>query len=294
MGIPKSVKQQASMADQLREQWYGSREQDQAEEAQPQQQPEAPAQPEPAAQPQQEEKRGEDYWEQRFKVLQGKYNAEIKSVEQKNSELEERLKEQEQKLQELEAAKPFDVSQHFTPEQVENFGEDSLALIHKHAEHIASTKLQQQEQRLSEEMKQLRQAQEQDRKNRFYEQIAVAVPDWQQINDDRQFHNWLFETVDVVTPQGRQTLTRQSLLEQYEASANAREVIAMFNEYKGSQDKRQRTEAPPRAAHQPSTSGAKASDADLAAFYATEYVEGMKRDPKGTLAREQALLSARY
>ncbi|WP_423820836.1 hypothetical protein V5738_10885 [Salinisphaera sp. SPP-AMP-43] len=313
-GLPRSVEQQGEEAERLHAQMYGQNAQDDDDNRDPENaegvdgQPDGAATEQPEAEPAAEAGNREsdaDYWRRRFETLQGKYNAEVRRVAQENEQLRQKVEQAEsrasdldQKLRDAQQNAPIDVSQHFSQEERDQFGDDTLAMMHRHANAVADERARQVRQEMSGEVEQVRQTQQQSKAEQFVNELTDRVPDWQQVNQDPAFHRWLEEAVPVHTDQGRQQLPRQTLLEQYEQAGNARDVIAMFNEFKearqGEQRQQQeRREAPPKASGggtpPPSDQGpAWVTQQEIADFYASQS-EWMRRDPDACRAREREI-----
>lgn len=307
--LPKTVEQQASMADQLQKQWYDQQD-DEPEEVETTGVEEVADSEPPEAEPElaEEKPKDADYWRHRFETIQGKYNAEVKTVAQQVEALQQKLQESDTRASNLEeqlrSAKrqaPVDVAEHFDPTDVESYGEDMLSMVHRHAESIAEKRLEELTKQFETELSTVRESQQQQQQQQqtshFYQALESAVPEWQAINGDANFHRWLAQPVSVLTPTGKQELSRQALLEQFEQAGNVRDVIQLFNEFKESKKSRsggQDVEAPRSVSGgEPNTASHKPNDAEIAAFYA-DYQRNMKRDPEGTLAREKELMRARY
>lgn len=238
---------------------------------------ESPAPPAPAPAPTPE---GDEKWEQRYRVLHGKYNAEVPRL---NAAMKERDAQLAALREEVDALKKAKESKSLVkPEEVQEFGEPLVDLIRRAArEEVASKDAEIAE--LKSELKSMRSSTEQTHEATFYERLAQAVPDWMSINDDPDFHQWLAEHDDFTGFQ------RQQLLTDAEKRKDAVRVARFFDAFKKSKSKTEvaatsslesqlapvstRTEAPP-----PSkkiwTRG------EVAEFYA--------RDRRGEYTEEQA------
>lgn len=298
MGLPKAVQEQQDMAEQLEEQVYGEDNPDPAVD-------ETTSQSDTGDKSQsQTPAEDDDYWQRRFETLQGKYNAEVRQVAQENQQLQDKLQQTDsnaaelrEQLQQLRAQQPTNVTEHFTQAQIDEFGEDTLALMHRHAESVADQRVQEAVQQMQGQVQEVQQTQQQNAADRFLSDVAQAVPDWQQINDDPAFHQWLEAAVTVTTPQGQKQMSRQQLLSQYEQAGNARDVIALFQAFKetqsGEQQVQAESEAPPKATGsgrvEPSDSGPAPWTRDQITEFYRHKNRDMKRDPEGTQAREAEL-----
>lgn len=297
MALPKAVEEQQTMAEQLHKQFYGqaeddARNTDATDDQTPGEGEGEPEQPAPE----------ESTWEQRYKVLQGKYNAEVHRVAQQNQALQQQLEDarndlqsNESKLREMEQAKPVNVSDYFSQEEIDEYGEDALKMMLRAGKTAVKPELEQLRSQTQEERQRAQEQAQQQAQQHFYAALEQAVPDWAQINDDPAFHSWLQQPITVQTPQGQQQVPRQQLLEQYEAAGNSQDVITLFQGFeKAKKDERGPTEAPPSAGGgQPRDTSGKApwTRADISKFYA-DYRRNMRVDPEGTRARERELEQA--
>ena len=79
----------------------------------------------------------EDSWEHRFKVLQGKYNAEVPRFAHENKDLKGRLQSLEDQLEEMKNVKPPELL--VRPEEIEQYGEGLIDVARRVArEELAS------------------------------------------------------------------------------------------------------------------------------------------------------------
>jgi hypothetical protein len=186
-------------------------------------QPEAPA-PAPAPAPEDEK------WEARYKVLHGKYNAEVPrlhaSMKERDSELSS-LREEVEALKRQKEATPL-----IKPEEVEEFGEPLVDLIRRAAREEVSVKEKEIEE-LKSQLKSIRTDKEQSNESSFYEKLAASVPDWMAINDDPDFHTWLGEYDELTGYQ------RQQILSEAENKRDANRVARFFDAFKKIQSKSQ-------------------------------------------------------
>ena len=311
-GLPKNVREQDRAADEAWRQQYGQDDEPRNPEDEPQDEPSDPAaqprDPEssdaPAGDDPAPDDKGVDYWKHRLSVLQGKYNAEVRQTAENNRELkaqnermESRLSELENSLQEARRSQPVDLKQHFSDEELEEFGEDTLKLVYKTADRMAEDKVSKVRDEFQGHVEQVRQTQEQSQAERFWETLEAQVPDWQAINDDPAFHSWLKSSVPVETGQGVEDRTRQSLLEGYEKAGNARQVARLFNTFKEARhgeraDPKAEREVPPRrngtsAQPVPQQNGEIITQQQITDHYSDH--QWQRRDPEGWRAREQEI-----
>lgn len=165
---------------------------------------------------------GEDNWEHRFKVLQGKYNSEVPRFAQENKELKSRLETLEDEIQSLKS-KPAESL--VKPEEIEEYGEGLVDL----ARRIAQEEIRSKDAEINKLKRQLEQVSEVTTKtvsNDFFRSLDAISPEWRTVNEDPAFLKWLDE-VDELTGE-----TRQNLLGKAEAARDAVRVGKFFNSYK--------------------------------------------------------------
>lgn len=171
------------------------------------------------------------YWEQRFKVTQGILNqtreehaAEVDALRAQVSELQKQLSEKSP------AATEIDLGQYFTPEQVEQLGEDQCRAMANTAAKAARAQAQA---LIDAEIAPLKTAREDDAKraknaklDAFKERLAELVPDYTEIDKDQ---GWLDYLADVDDESG---LVRQDILDVHIRRLSAKGVAQMFEAYK--------------------------------------------------------------
>lgn len=214
--LPKTVEEQARLADELHQQAYGNP--DQSAPEQPVQEP--PNQPEQVDEPAQpvQQQPAEDaaYWKNRFEVLEGKYRAEVpryaeevRQMRQQIQDLQSRLEAQPQQL--LQEAAPSNL--------VEKYGEEFVEDIRK--------LIPQQDDRLVREVEEVKRTAQQITYEKFLSKLTEMVPGWERQNTDQGFLSWLGE-VDQFA--GR---TRGDLLNEAHDRLDVSRVAAIFSAYNG-------------------------------------------------------------
>lgn len=256
--------------------------------------------PAPPAPPQED-------WEQKFRTLQGKYHAEVPQVTAKNKTLEAQviaLTEQVQALTKAtQQAKPPEKPP-VDPRDVEQFGQDLVEMVTRNAQATITrmadavsgelNKLSQRVSQLEGNVNSVVEDTAQTKEAKFYEELAKAVPEWQQINQSAAFHRWL-ETVDPVYGVPRQT----ALTTAHDRLDGAR-VVAIFNQFLetvvptptlDSQTAPRTTNAAPATAPAPATQRTITSR-DVEAFYRDVTRGKYRQDPEGQLRREAEINAA--
>ncbi len=250
MTAPKSVSEQAELADKLQQQLVNPSQDAHNEpdviqeetppsaqnaEPAPAAQEQAPAEPAPQPAPPSQD---EDYlyWKNRFQVLQGKYNAEVPALRKQVSELEKAVSEaQAQQTQDPQQATPQDVVTALgglSQDEIDEFGPELIDVVQRIAGAQANQSSEQVEnlnQQLSEtqgELKQIKEDQQDDKVAVFWASAQRLVPDLAAVNSNPDFLTWL-DGVDQTTG-----LQRQSILQNHQDRLNAQGVAAVFNAFK--------------------------------------------------------------
>ena len=242
MAIPRAVREAAEKAEAIHKQMYEKP----ADEPTPQ--PQADPQPEPTppvdpvpqppvedasvvAPPNSElpdQQKKDDQWEHRYKVIEGKYRAEVPRLAADNRELRQKLDALTQELESLKSQATKPNSSLISQEDREKYGDDLLDVMKRAAQEQVSAK----DQEIAELKRRLDEVNHATTKSvevGFYDQLGRLAPDWVTINSDENFLRWLDE-YDELTGK-----TRQDLLSEAEASRDAERVARFFTKWKASQ-----------------------------------------------------------
>jgi len=199
-----------------------------------------PADPPPAADP----NNTPEYWRARFHTVEGvlrKEREERTRDQQAQATQLQTLQTQVQQLQQQATAgrdpvAEVDLSQHFTPEVIEQHGAEHLRSVLRAAQRTLQPQLQQavdaalapvrqQLEQTQQNIKQERQSQANTAYDSFLTKVSELVPTWQQVNQDPRFHAYL-EAVDEATG-----MRRQDLLGGFEQRRDATRVAKVFSDF---------------------------------------------------------------
>jgi hypothetical protein len=157
------------------------------------------------------------YWEQRFNVIQGKYNHEVPLLAQQVKQLMDEVKVlKQEKTDEL-----ADVSSEleFSPEDFEDYGDEFVKLAKAFKAVEARNKQ-------LEQLAQTMQTSQAGRDgNTFKAEMTRLCPKWETINDNPNFITWLQEEEGI---SGR---TRHYFLNEAHQALNAVKVANIFNKF---------------------------------------------------------------
>lgn len=240
MGLPASIQAQVDFADQFVEQLNQEPSNDDTPQDPPAEQ--VVQQPVVAAPQEHSNDAAEDRkWEAKFHTLQGKYNAEVPRLSAQISELNTALrtlvqenKELREKPQVVTAPLPSSV---ITDADREAFGSDLIDLQERIARQAfqqfeaENRQLQQKIQQLESQLGNVDVRVQESDTDRLLYAVNKLVPDWETINEDPSFLEWLDQT-DRVT-----RVRRQDSLDNAIARRDAQHFADIFNEWKALQPK---------------------------------------------------------
>ena len=254
MSIPKQVQKQSEEVQELYKQINGETEEAQANaEATPAEAVNDVAEPTtsdsveeqaPQSEPQEQVESGDqepkqDDWQQKYRSLQGMYNADVPRLNAENRDLSSRVSQLEgllSSMQEPTQQTPAVAEKLITDDDVKEYGE-SIAVMRKAArEEVAQeiAQLRQQVGQLQGVLPQVQQVQAQQKKSgeqTFWSTIASEVPNWSDINNDPDFQSWLL-AIDPLTG-----ISRQTYLEDAQKNLDASRVVNFFRTWEGENGK---------------------------------------------------------
>lgn len=202
--------------------------------------PATPSDQEGTPEPEPKESDG-DYWRRRFEVIEGKYNAEVPQLHARLSDanrqidqLKQELDQLKQQPQESEPSKPSldNSALEASLQELENtYGSEFVAPFRQQQEYLQQ--LVSQNQSLGQTLEQLRnqvqdvsQRHERNEEDDFFERLGTVVPDWQQLNRDQDFINWVQEVEPLSgTP-------KVDLLNRARQELDADRAAKFFQDYK--------------------------------------------------------------
>jgi hypothetical protein len=174
-------------------------------------------------------------YEQRWRSLQGMYNAETARLKAENNQMGQRVSQLERLIATLSAPQqaPAQVAaaKLITDKDVEDYG-DSIEVMRRAArEEVAAS--QQEVAELKRLVMQLQtnvvpkvesvvQRQALNAEQMFWSELSAEVPDWREINAEQGFHSWLLE-IDPLSG-----VSRQSYLDNAQNQLDARRVAGFF------------------------------------------------------------------
>lgn len=180
-------------------------------------------------------------WQQKYKTLQGMYNAEVPQLRNQIAEQNGKLSQFEQLLatmnkQQAQQPKQPEPVKLITDKDVEEYGEsiDMMRKVSKEEtnnliEEVKNLKAQiaSMTNNTLPQVQQLNTKVTDTQEQMFWSQLSNLVPDWQTINENQNFQNWLLE-VDPLSG-----MSRQSYLEDAQRKYDADRVATFFRSWSG-------------------------------------------------------------
>lgn len=270
--LPDQVQRQADRANEIHKQVYSPETdpdtQDPAnvdppepvEDLEPLEQPNATPKPEPVAPADPAPTTStaapadpEDSWEQRYRTAQGMMKAEAQRHATERQDMQKQidaLKEQVNKVTAppAEPAPPAPKSL-VTEADLETYGPELLDVIGRKAQEMAADIVEKRMAELKPELDQTKERVEtfaaqayKTNEDKFYGELAKAVPDWQTVNADQQWLAWLGE-VDPLSG-----VPRQRYLDNAAQQLDHARTAALFQAFKDSTGKGAAPESAPASA----------------------------------------------
>ncbi len=185
-------------------------------------------------------KDAEETLTQKYRTLQGMYNAEVPRLHSQNKELSGRLQQMEQLLATISAQQGSRASQQtavealITDKDQEEYGEslDVMRRVTREelipvAQKIAQIDrlLQQLQVNVVPQVNAVVQRQAMSAEQQFWSDLTTYVPQWKDVNNDPAFQSWLLE-VDPLSG-----ITRQTILEDAQNTLDVRRVGNFFKSW---------------------------------------------------------------
>lgn len=242
MGVPKSVIDQAKKAEKLHEDAYGDKgDKDKGTPPKVEEPAKAPVKPEPPkeepavvnVQPVIPVKGAEDF-EQKYRVMQGKYDAEVPALRTQVETLTEQVKKFMENKVDEPAKKPenFDAAinalkEQYGPEFTNMVNDSAEAKATVIAKEIANQIVDERLKDVNDRVNTVAEAQVQTASERFFGNLDGQLSNWRTINTDPAFLTWLNQPIDAEL--GNETYMNR-LTEAYN-SLDDTKVLTIFNRY---------------------------------------------------------------
>jgi len=237
MALPKKVREQVEAAESAYKEVYGKKDEGGDEQVnEPEETPKAEnseAQPEQQQEPVKEQPKDDAAtWEQRYRVLQGKYDAEVPRLHRQVRQLNEKIEELqavieafEQRQQEPEPEPQQSSERLLNESDIEDYGEDLIDVIKRAAKEELLPELRRLEEenaRLKQQLSGVSSVVVETAREKLERTLDTEVPNWRELNEDSEFLDWL-DQIDEFSGVRRLDLLRRA----YEAN-DAPRVVAFF------------------------------------------------------------------
>jgi len=238
MALPKRIEEQGRRAEELQKQQIDLQ---QGVTAPPETAPVVEKKPEPAAEPPAEPAKPaildgpeSKEWEQRYRVLQGKYNSEVPRLQSENRQLRtdvQSLRDEMEQVRDQVRNQPTPapvLSANIKPEELEQYGPEFVEFVKRIATSVAPAPQVVDMSAVEERIRPVEEATVRSLKNSFFGDLVQLAPRWEQLNTDTEFLGWLSER-DPLSGKSRQELFNEAY-----SRLDAQRVAAFFNGFGGS------------------------------------------------------------
>lgn len=236
--LPKHIQEQVDEAEAIEQAMKTA---NQPPEEQPLEEPPVVGEGEPQAVDEVDEPQPELDWENKYRTLQSKYDIEVPRLHQQNQELSMQLQSISDEIAELkELNLPTEEPQYsgeslISEKDEEEFGSDLIDLQRRIAREQNANlvseleSLKAQNSQLINELNGMKQTSQKTSQDVFFDRLSAAVPNWNEIDQDPKWREWLAE-VDPMTG-----MNRQAYLERAHNDLDVARVAAIFNAYQNLQ-----------------------------------------------------------
>jgi hypothetical protein len=200
-------------------------------ESHPAPEPSQPAAATPTPQPPADPRENDPaYWAQRFRVTQGMLERERRERVADQERAQQQQNELREQLRQAQAAQPassgVDLSQFFTPEQIEQYGPDQCQTLAHVAIKAAREQTQAAMQPIREQQERQQETATREKRNAFFDALGQLVPDYEQVDASEPWRLWLAEHDETTG------MVRQDILNRHMADSRADRVARMFTQFK--------------------------------------------------------------
>ena len=185
----------------------------------------APVAPEPVGAPPEVDPNDET-WAHKYRVLQGRFNAEVPRLHQQVKTLNGQLGQLQQQLEQAPPAppEPSPVDE-LRARYGEAYGDDLAKDTEALARAIAEKELEKAARRVEQLERQVQETQATSAQAQFFSTLSARVPNWQGVNTDQGWLAWLGEFDPLVGA------TRQEVLDYAQSQADADRVAGIFESF---------------------------------------------------------------
>ncbi len=205
-----------------------------------------------------------------------------------NTEKDRELTELKERIRTLEAgtnsgSEAVDLATFFTPEQIERFGQDQCEAMAttalKAAKQSAQQLIETEMKPLKDQAKARTESAAAAKEAEFWEKLAELRPDFEEINADPKWLEWLPE------PDPATGLIRQEILDRHRRAHNAAGVAKVFDTFLKGRTRPAPPVAPPRSAAADGNDGAR-QNAPTAGYPSRDEIRAFYKDLKLNKVKE--------
>ena len=174
---------------------------------------------------------GDDKWEQRYRVLKGKYDSEVPRLSRHINYLEDQITSFQNQISDLQKLEVKDTPKLgktpklVTDEELDDYGEDLVDLMGRRAQEVYEPRIQELKGEIQNLQSQLGGVSEKVVRTdheRVEDKLDGEIKDWRQLNTDPEFLNWL-DVRDMYSGQLRGSLLREAY-----SNGDADRVVQIF------------------------------------------------------------------
>lgn len=190
------------------------------------------------------------YWKQRFKVTEGVLKAERERAQAQIASHRQQVSELQEQIRTLQASPTapqdaIDLSAYFTPEQIEAYGEEQCMVVATAADKAAKVSAQKAIDAAVAPLRQRQVDEDADAATRarhtFISELTAALPEWQEIDAQDAWKEWLAQIDDATG------FERQAILTRHNTANNVAGVVRVFKNFL--KDTKKELPQPPVAPH---------------------------------------------
>jgi len=184
-----------------------------------------------------EEESNSETYAQKWRTLQGMYNAEVPRLHSHNRELQSRVQQMEQLLatmssQKVEPSAAVNAEPLISQKDIDDYGESIDVMRRVSREELTpmiaklaqiERLVQQMQTSVVPQVQNIAQKQAVSAEQQFWSGLTDAVPNWRDVNNDPDFQSWLLQTDPLIG------VTRQTILEDAQKGLDVRRVSNFFN-----------------------------------------------------------------
>jgi hypothetical protein len=242
MALPKAARKQIEEAEKLHAEAYAGNEEPveppKLEEVPPVEPPVEPPEEPPAEiaaeTPPADSNAGKEndaeHWKHKYNVLQGKYDAEVPRLQQENNSIRGQIADLQAQVNEAltppAAQEPITPQTHLSGEEIDDYGEDMIAVVKKAAREEFEpvvAQLQTENEQLRGLLGGVQQQNTINARQTMLDSLDEQLPTWREVNGNQEFLGWL-ENVDAFSGNKRLDMLRHAF-----ENNNTVRVMAFFN-----------------------------------------------------------------